>query len=94
MVKILKKNINVLEFCMYFLKKKSTAQIYLYIFISSNEFYSSIFIDKMSIRYVYWSMELIPAYKLPITLFSDFVANLAIFCDFMCMEKLDLANFT
>ena len=32
-------------------------------------------------------MELIPAHKLPMILYSDFMANLAIFGDFMCMEN-------
>ena len=48
----------------------------------------------MFIEIVYRTMELIPAHKLPMILCSDFMANLAIFGDFMCMEKLDLANFT
>ena len=38
-------------------------------------------------------MELIPAHNSPMIFCSDFMANLAIFGNFMCMEKLDLANF-
>ena len=39
-------------------------------------------------------MELIPAHKLPMILYSDFMANLAIFWRFYVHGKLELANFT
>ena len=57
------------------------------------KFCSSIFLDKMFIENVYWSMELNPMHKLPMILCSDFVANLAIFWRFYVHGKTRSGEF-